>query len=309
MDEASLLNHIYARSAGLALPAGRLLVGPGDDTAVLRTPGGDTVLLTVDQLVAARHFEPALLETEEGRDLVARKAVARSISDIAAMGGAPTWSLATALLPKAFAHADHLFDRMAHWASHWKAPLIGGDIASLGDEPGPLSLTTTVGGLIEQGAEPILRSGARAGDAVFVTGSLGASLASGWHLRFEPRLSTARALRGVATSMIDLSDGLGRDAGRVAVRSGVRLTIEAALLPMNHRCKSWRDAAGDGEDYELLFTAPADFDPQTFTIPDAPPTVPITRIGTVEDAGGHPGVTILDPHGRPHDGSELGWNH
>ncbi len=306
MDEASLLTHIYARSAALTLPAGKLLVGPGDDTAVLRTPAGDTLLLTVDQLVAARHFDPALLDDEDGRDLVARKAIARSISDIAAMAGTPTWSLATGLLPKDFPHADHLFDRMAHWATHWNAPLIGGDIASLGDHPGPLSLTTTVGGMIEEGARPILRSGARPGDALFVTGSLGASLASGWHLRFEPRLTTARALAPIATAMLDLSDGLGRDAARIATSSRVRLTIESALLPMNHRCHSWREAASDGEDYELLFTAPASFDPQTITIPDAPP---ITRIGTVEDATDTPGVTIIDPHGHPHDAAELGWNH
>ena len=281
-------------------------MGPGDDCAVTRSSSGDLLLTTVDHLVAGRHFEPELLDDDAGLDLVARKAVARSVSDIAAMGGSPVWGLATGLLPDDCRYADRLFDRMHHWASHFHAPLIGGDIAF---GPGPLALTVTVAGTMARGASPVLRSTARPGHAVFVTGSIGGSLESGWHLRFEPRLEIGRAVAALnrapgACSMLDLSDGLGRDAARIGVASGVVLDLEAALIPMNHRCATWRGAVPAGEDYELLFTLDPGLDPPASD-------VPIARIGTVRapDAGESPGAVITDPHGTPHDAGELGWNH
>lgn len=318
--ESELLRHIAERSAGLAAVFGEVVVGPGDDCAVVavgrghRAPGTGQrapsseqktlLLVTVDQLVSGRHFEQG---TEI--DLIARKAVARSISDIAAMGGRPAWGLATGLLPDRYADGDALFDAMAVWARHWGAPLIGGDIAF---GPGPLSLTVTVAGWMEEGSTPLLRSGAQVNDEIWLTGQIGGSLASGWHLRFDPRIEAgaAAARSGRVRAMIDLSDGLGRDATRVGAASGVVLEIEAARLPISHRCGSWREAVGEGEDYELLICARPTH-PEVGGAPfEADPTLigPVGRVRACAE-GERPGAVIVDPYGVSHDAAELGWDH
>ena len=232
MDEAELLEHIRRRSSGLAAgPGWAVDVGPGDDCAVLRGVGG-TLLVGVDQLIAGRHFEPASTPIE----LIARKAVARSVSDIAAMGGTPSWALATATLPARYPLADALFDRMAACAQSFGCPLVGGDIASHDDAGHPLTLSVTVAGSMPKGHEPVLRSGARVGDLLWVTGPIGGSFKSGRHLEFEPRLDAglacSRTGRG-AHAMLDLSDGLGRDAARIAWASGVMLEIETSAIPLH----------------------------------------------------------------------------
>jgi thiamine-monophosphate kinase len=301
VDESRLHDHIYARSASLTLGAGELLVGPGDDCAVTRSPSGELQLLTVDQLVEGRHFEPG---TE--LDLIARKAIARSVSDIAAMGGSPTWSLGTGVLPKGYAHANALFDAMHTWASHWHCPLIGGDIASHSSPEHPLTLTVTVGGVMPTGSMPVLRSGAKPGDLLYVTGQIGASFESGWHLRFEPRIDVGRwASRTNAHAMMDLSDGLGRDAHRIAIASGVRIDIDATTLPISHRCSDWRQAASEGEDYELLIALSPDHD--TTDCP-MPLLGPIGRVTACEQEQS-PGAVIIDPYGKTHDASSMGWDH
>jgi thiamine-monophosphate kinase len=324
MRESELLRHIAARSGELSRHFPRVLVGPGDDCAVLAGDGGQ-LLLTVDHVVEGKHVER--LEAEPSKralDLIARKAIARSISDIAAMGGEPVASLATACLPPGFGQsvADELFDRMHSWANHWKSPLIGGDIASTAAAlPGPLVLTVTVIGRAHAGHGPALRAHARVGDAVYVTGKLGGSLASGRHLTFEPRLreagflcdfSAARAgesASGAAETgrralgaMIDLSDGLGRDAGRVAAASGVRIEIDARTLPRHAGVESWRAAMGDGEDYELMFT----FDGVAGLPGECPRTgVAFTRIGEVRAGAG---CVVRTAEGEVEAG-ELGFDH
>ncbi|MBL4809919.1 MAG: thiamine-monophosphate kinase, partial [Phycisphaerales bacterium] len=267
MNESQLHDHIYARSIGLALGGGNEIVtGPGDDAAVIRSAAGELSLLTVDQLIEGRHFES---ETEI--DLIARKAIARSVSDIAAMGGVPSWSLATGVLPAGYRHADALFDAMSKWAKHWGCPLIGGDIASHGSADHPLTLTVTVGGTMKKDSSPVLRNGAKPGDHLYLTGQVGGSFESGWHLLFEPRLDAgqwASADHGKSGvhAMMDISDGLGRDADRIAKASGLIIEIDATKLPINHRCKDWRQACSEGEDYELLMC----IDPATH-IPDMEP--------------------------------------
>ncbi|MCC5823712.1 MAG: thiamine-phosphate kinase [Phycisphaerales bacterium] len=299
MRESQLHEHIYARSAGLALGAGwRPLVGPGDDCAVLETPGGGIILVTVDQLVEGRHFEPGT-----DIDRIARKAVARSVSDIAAMGGSPAWALGTGLLPKGYPHADALFEAMARWARHWNCPLIGGDIASHGHPDHPLTLTVTVAGSVPDGHRPVLRSGARPGDRLWLTGPVGDALASGRHLTFEPRieqgLAAARQGSGV-TAMIDLSDGLGRDADRVARASNAVLEIDADAIPLHPGTPGWRAGAGGGEDHELLIAAEEK--------PDIPGLLgPIGRV-RAPGPGEAPGAMILDA-GTTHPAGELGWDH
>lgn len=344
MRESDLLHHISRRSADLSAEFPQVLVGPGDDCAVVHTPSGDHFLLTTDQLVEGRHFtapsahgwrkdgEYPLCCTREGYlDLIARKAVARSVSDIAAMGGTPFSALATACLPPGFPQdaADHLFDGMHKWASHWKCPLVGGDIASFAKEmPGPMVLTTTVVGLPHAKRGPVLRSSAKADDDVYVTGVLGGSFASNHHMIFEPRLEEARALLDagaksgglVIGSMMDLSDGLGRDAARIG-RASVRvLELDAARLPMREGVGDWRQAAGEGEDYELLFTAwtPSN-DPRPFEVCGTR----VTSIGRVlgRDDGAGPeyenvrhvfrtgGAIIRTPEGTWTDAEGLGWEH
>lgn len=291
MRESDLLDHIARRSAGLGARFASVEVGPGDDCAVVRTSSGDRLLLTTDQLIVGRH-----VEASTPIDLIARKAIARSLSDIASMGGEARWALATGALPAGYTHADELFDAMARWALHWDCPLVGGDIAQT---TGPLTLTVTVLGVPI--AEPVLRSGAREGDVVCVTGRIGASFASGHHLRFEPRLREAcdlvRVLGEDLHAMIDLSDGLGRDAGRVGVASGLTLEIDAARVPLRDPAQTWREALGEGEDYELLLCARHGAIP-TFAHP----------IGRVI-AGDQPGCVVVDAHGARHRANELGWDH
>lgn len=297
MRESDLLRHIEVRSRDLA-GRGPVVVGPGDDAAVLNLPGG--TLATVDQLVEARHFDIRTTPI----DLIARKAVARSVSDIAAMGGSPLCGLATGCLPAGYDHADELFDRMAHWARHWTCPLVGGDIATAS---GPMVLTVTVLGLPHATRGPVLRSGARPGDHVYVTGALGGSLASGRHLTFEPRLVEAAwlcdTLGEALHAMIDISDGVGRDAARIARASSVRLRLESGALSLHPGVPNWRTAAGEGEDYELLFTAAGDVElPRT-----CPATgVALTRIGAVSEGSGC-FIRTPDNHLLPAD--DLGWDH
>jgi len=304
--ESELHKHIEARSLGLRLATGHtLILGPGDDAALYMSPSGDRVVVSVDQLVEGRHYEPGT-----DTDLVARKAIARSVSDLAAMGATPSWGLATALLPEGDPGADALFDAMARWAVHWGAPLIGGDLASWGAPDSPRVLTTTIGGVMESGHDPVTRSGARSGDLVYLTGQVGGSLESGWHLRFEPRLAHGRwaSRKGSgASAMIDLSDGLGRDADRVACASGVVMELEAAALPISHRSASWRDACAEGEDYELLICV----DPRTDVSATGLEPALLGPVGVCRacacDEDAH--ALLIDPHGERHAARELGWEH
>lgn len=302
MREDDLLEHIRQRSLALAAgPGWAVAVGPGDDCAVLQSAGG-TLVIGVDQVVAGRHFEPDATPIE----LIARKAVARSVSDIAAMGGVPTWALATAVLPAGYAHADELFDRMAACAQAFGCPLIGGDIASHGEASHLLTLTVTAAGSMPDGHAPVLRSGARAGDLLWLTGPIGGSFASGRHLTFEPRLQAGLACSRVgsgARAMLDLSDGLGRDAGRIARASGVVLEIDSAAIPLHPDAGGWRDAAGEGEDHELLIAA----DPASTLPGELGLLGPIGRVVELA-AGGAPGVLFVDGTTRER-GDDLGWLH
>ncbi len=290
MDETELLKHIYARSEGSI--GGHVLIGPGDDCALVRA-GAMDVLLTTDQLVEGRHFA-----SETPIEMIAHKAIARSISDIAAMGGMPSFALVAACLPENYAHANALFDAMHLSVQGFGCPLVGGDIAS---HAGPLVLTVTVMGAAHEQRGPVLRSGAEVGDDVWVTGKLGGSYASGRHLTFTPCLIEARALCDelgeYVHAMIDLSDGAGRDGGRVAMASGCAIELDEAALPMHQDVADWQHALGDGEDYELFFT----------TAPGVQiNTLEATRIGRCVEGEG---CWLIDRAGTRHDVSTLGWDH
>lgn len=299
MREHELLAHIYARSADLTRRFPRVIAGPGDDCAAV-TAGG-TVLLKVDQLVEGRHFRP-----DAPIDLIARKAVARPVSDLAAAGGAPVAALAAAVLPAGYAQADALFDAMARWAERFGCPLVGGDICT----GSTLSLSVSVMGDAHPVRGMVRRSGARPGDHVYVTGRLGGSFdretGLGRHFTFEPRLAEAKwlcdTLGDRLHAMMDVSDGLGRDGARIAAASRVRLRLDAAAIPRSEGIGEWRRAVSDGEDYELLFAA----DPGV-AVPAAYPATgtPVTRIGTVEAGAG---CVAMDAE-REIDISDMGWTH
>lgn len=310
MHEDSLLQHIYAAAGS---PAGGVTIPPGDDMGALRL-GEQTVLVTVDQLADGLHVQLGATPLEK----IARKAITRNLSDVAAMAALPCGAVVAAALPRDFgeARATTLFDVMRDVAAQYECPLFGGDI-SMWDHP--LMLTVTV--LAEPaGIEPVLRKGAQPGDAVYVTGALGGSLepvgGRVHHLDFEPRVAMARQLAGDAATrphcMMDLSDGLGRDLARLCRASKVSAVIEAEALPISaaaHQAAqhsgqpAWQHAVGDGEDYELLFTAPVD------AMPSELDGVSITRIGRIERAEAQPTAHLQLSDGSITDLGELGWEH
>ncbi len=305
MREDALLRHIIGRASDPAWAGAGVVVGPGDDAAVVRTPSGDLLVMTVDQVVRGRHFVAGT-----PLDLVARKAIARSVSDLAAMTAMPAWSLATGALPAAYPQdeARELFDRMHFWAREFGCPLVGGDIAaSAGDE---MVLTVTAVGLLARDTAPPLRSGAKVGDGVYVTGEIGGSFevatGLGRHLTFVPRVKEARALAamlgGELHAMMDVSDGVGVDAGRIARASGVRVVIEGERVPLAAGVGSVEAGIGQGEDYELLFTVA-----EGVEVPArcAATGTKITRIGRVEAGAG----VYLYVEGEMRGIEGAGWEH
>jgi thiamine-monophosphate kinase len=232
MREFALLQHIYQANPRLAL---RVVLPPGDDFGGVRA-SRDVILAGVDQLVDGRHFR---LRTTP-ISLIGRKAVTRCLSDAAAMACRPIATLVAATLPPTFGErrANGLFDAMRKTCEEHDSPLIGGDIAFHDRASHPLVISTTV--LAEPiGRRAITRGGARQGDGVYVTGLLGGSLLRnglGRHLTFEPRIREAAAIlkhcgERNLHAMIDISDGLGRDASHIAEmssRRAIQIVLDAA---------------------------------------------------------------------------------
>jgi thiamine-monophosphate kinase len=258
------------------LPGGPgVLIGPGDDTALLRTTSG-SVLATTDAMVRGRDW---LDEWSTGAD-VGAKTVAQNIADIASMGGVATGLLVTLIAdPRTPLAWVRDFTRgLAEAASEAVVPVLGGDLSSAPE--GVLVVSVTALGECA-GAAPVRRSGARAGDVVAVCGSLGRS-ATGmlllqrgegglapelvdYHRRPRPPYRQGPvAARAGATAMLDISDGLGRDAGRIARASGVGIALDEALLgddvePLKHVVSdedAWRSVTEGGEEHSLLACFP-----------------------------------------------------
>lgn len=232
------------------------VVGPGDDCAVVR-PADDACydyLLKSDPVIEGVHFTHSTPGVSVGH-----KALARVLSDIAAMGGVPLWALVNLVAPPAtaFTRIAGLYTGLNRLARRWRVAIVGGDVSC-----GPRLEAHVFGvGRVPHG-QAILRSGACPGDYLFVTGTLGGSC-HGKHLTFQPRLAEGNWLqrRQWATAMIDLSDGLATDLRHLVRQSrvGARLFLESIpLAPAAGKSAARRHALGDGEDYELLFTvAPA----------------------------------------------------
>jgi len=246
IGERGFISRIRAKTPQRASDG--IVAGIGDDCAVVRhSPDSATdLVLKSDCVIEGRHFMPGT----EGR-LVGRKAVGRVLSDIAAMGATPRWFLVDMVAPgeTPVEFAEEVHAGMMEFAEKFSFPLVGGDTAQ-----GPVFELHIFGvGEVPRGTA-ILRSGAKPGDGVYVTGTLGGSFASGKHLTFEPRLRESALLRGIASSMIDISDGLASELRHIANASGVTLEIDSSLIPLSAGA-SIENAFFDGEDFELLFTA------------------------------------------------------
>lgn len=250
-----------------------VVVGIGDDCALLAVDEKRLLAVSTDTLVSGTHFLPGISPAD-----LAYKSLAVNLSDLAAMGADPAWLSLALTLPSVdegwlAAFSDSLFEQLDYYGMQ----LIGGDTTR-----GPLSLTLTIHGLIPAG-RAITRSGARIGDWIYVTGTLGDSAAGlavlqdrlqatcasdrdyllERHLRPQPRILQGQALRDLASSAIDLSDGLISDLGHVLDCSdcGARLHLDelplsGALLRQASAEQSLRWALSGGEDYELCFTVP-----------------------------------------------------
>jgi len=277
------------------------VVGAGDDCAVIDFGLPDRwVLFKTDAVVEGIHF-PKNAPAEK----IGHKALARSLSDIAAMAGTPTHALITLALPPDFdpGRIEAIYQGLKTLAVRHDVAIVGGETTT---SPERMLISVSVLGTVARGASP-LRSGARAGDAIFVTGELGGSLA-GKHLEFEPRLVEARWLASHYDihSLMDLSDGLAGDLPRILQASHVGAELLADAIPISPAARSAARAGSsarlpllaalsDGEDFELLLTVAAG---------DAVPLLdawkkqfPELRLSCIGKVSAEPGLSIRDKKG------------
>lgn len=288
-DEKSITDRL--RKASVIPPGSPLVLGIGDDCAIYRPRGSaDDLLFTADMVIEGTHFRR---ETHTAAQ-TGRKALVRSLSDIAAMGGAPRFCLVSLCVP-AWATpkwVDNFFDAILDLARATGAILAGGDL-SHGES---FACDVTLCGAVPRGTA-LLRSGARPGDAIYVSGALGGSAlglatnkgkARTRHLNPAPRLALGRFLREKlrATSAIDLSDGLSLDLARLSIASRVDAEI---VEPPRFRGATPEQALHGGEEYEIVCTVP-----ETVRVPADFEGLPLTRIGSIL-----PGSGNVRLHGAP----------
>ena len=289
-----------------------VVVGSGDDCAVLDLGMPDRLaLFKTDAVVEGVHFA-----SDTPPERIGHKALGRCLSDIAAMAGTPAAALITVGLPRQFdpARIEAVYAGMNALALRHRVAIVGGETTT---NPSGTFISVALLGWVTKG-KCLLRSGAKAGDAIFVTGELGGSLA-GRHLEFEPRLTEAHWLAEHAAvhAMIDLSDGLAGDLRHVLKSSGVGAELLAGAIPISRAARlAFRAvpsgkppllaALTDGEDFELLFTVAG---PDAVPLLDAWksqfPKLPLRCIGkvtaeqtvTIRDSAG---IQPLPPHGYVH---------
>jgi len=295
-------------------------LGLKDDVALLRGRAADDLVLTTDTIVQGIDFfarDPA--------DTVAKKALRVNLSDLAAKGAKPIGYLLTLMLPK---RTDLRWLRrftkgLRADQRKYGVALLGGDLSATS---GPLSVSITALGSVPEG-RAILRSGAKAGDLVFVSGTIGdsggglaalkaekraASLIARYRLP-EPRVALGRELRGIASAAIDVSDGLLADLAHLAEVSNVQITIEAARIPVSTALrKFWGTgeaalvrAATSGDDYEIAFAAPPDKRAPALAAAKRSRTR-VSVIGVVQKGRG---VALIGSNGRPIRVKNKGWQH
>jgi thiamine-monophosphate kinase len=258
-----------------------VIKGPGDDCAVVKFDDVQYMLLTSDMLVEGVDF------TLQAKPfLIGRKALAVSLSDIAACGGIPRYALVSLGMPKktSVRFVDDVLRGMHALAKTHKVNIVGGDIS----RAGRLVFDVAVVGLVEK-ENLVLRSGAKKGDVVLVSGPLGGSIL-GKHLTFTPRLKEARHLvrHYKIHAMIDISDGLSQDLNHILQASRVGALLYEESIPLARYAKGLRDALSMGEDFELLFTmSPREADRLL-----KKERIPFWAIGEIVDKGS--GLTLID---------------
>ena len=320
LGEFGRIRHFFAPLAG---PGGLAL---RDDAALIPCEAGRQFVLTVDAIVAGVHYLP-----DDPPDLVARKLLRVNLSDLAAMGARPRHYLLTTALPPAI--GDDWVEKFARGLAEdqrlYGIDLLGGDSVATG---GPAVLSLTAIGDVANGAE-IRRSGARQGDQIWVTGTIGdaflglALLRGGYPSlaadvraalirRFqlpEPRVELGPGLAGLAHAMLDVSDGLVADLGHICEASNAGATISLPQLPLSPAAQQLAAADPDlparfataGDDYELLFTAPPNAADQIRQLSQEL-GLPITAIGRVEKRAG---VRLVDGAGKEVSLVETGYRH
>ncbi len=313
MGEFELIERYFRRPVARAVLAhqepSRVALGIGDDCALLAPAPGMQLAVSTDMLVEGRHFLPTVDPFKLGH-----KALAVNLSDLAACGARPmAFSLALALPRVDEAWLEGFARGLFALADAHGCELVGGDTTQ-----GPLNICITVFGQVPAG-QALLRSGARAGDDLYVSGTLGdarlglellrgqlalpAAVADAARARLEqptPRVALGQALRGIATSAIDVSDGLAGDLGHILQQSGVGARIEsgavlgllaaAVVLPDDRRLEL---VLAGGDDYELAFTAPATARAAVQSAAAAAAT-PVTRIGAIQ---AEPGLRLVAANG------------
>jgi len=281
-------------------------LGIGDDAAVLDHPAGTVEVVTTDLLMEGVDF----LWPQTSAALIGRKSLAVNLSDLAAMAARPTAAFVSLALPRQRGRqfADELMDGLLALADEFEVTLAGGDTNSW---DGPLVVSVTVLGTPSRN-QPVLRSGAKPGDWIFVTGACGGSLA-GRHLTFTPRLTEAARLTELVAlhAMIDISDGLAADLHHILDESGVGAVLNAAAIPIHADVGPLTDgrsrldhALGDGEDFELLFTVAVEDGPRLLSAWDL--ATPLSQIGTITSDRR---CRMYCVDGSVVDLPPLGWSH
>jgi thiamine-monophosphate kinase len=315
MSEFDLIRRYFTR----ATPSAEL--GVGDDAALLRISSGMELAVSTDMLVSGTHFF-----ADADPSMLGHKTLAVNLSDMAAMGAQPRWATLAIALPEANeAWLERFSAGFFALAQQYGVELIGGDTTR-----GPLTLCVTIMGEVPQGTA-LLRGGAQIGDEVWVSGRLGdASLALA-HLqqrinlneeelaacapvlhRPQPRVALGLALRGIANSAIDISDGLLADLGHILEASHAGAEIDFALLPTSSVMSAHKEkqlgkqcVLSGGDDYELCFTAPVMRHAEILNI-SAKLGLPLTHIGKI--AAGQ-GCIVRDANGVPLDTRDGGYDH
>ena len=318
MDEFQLIDRFFCRPTLFD----NVKIGIGDDGAVLKTRSDQDLVVVTDTLVEGVHFFSEISPADLGH-----KTLAVNLSDLAAMGAEPDWALLNLVLPAADSKWLEEFSiGFFSLADRYNVTLVGGDTSY-----GPLNLTVTAGGWVPQG-QALCRSGARNGDLIYVSGSvgdaaLGLQLLSGPDGRLsdganrvierlrrpEPRTLLGKALRPWATAAIDLSDGLAADLAHVVVASGgLGAVIEEDCLPLSAEALELRTrkqlipiALGGGDDYELCFCVPPECRGEIDRLSNQL-RLPLTMIGKIDST---PGIWLVGENGAREEYRSGGHRH
>jgi thiamine-monophosphate kinase len=318
LSEFSIIERYFTRPSC----RGDVVLGVGDDAALMQVPHGMQLAASVDTLVAGHHF-PADTDPEA----IGYKSLAVNLSDMAAMGAKPAWvTLSLALPDSDEAFIEGFAKGFFALAQEYEVELVGGDTVR-----GPLTCTVQINGIVPPGSA-LLRSGAQTGDFIYVTGSLGDAgaglhLKQGGHCRDEtaaaslirrleypqPRVAEGLSLRGIASSAIDISDGLLADLNHILENSGCGAALQLDAIPrstalqecIDDEVEGLRLALGAGDDYELCFTVPPHKVAELERI-SANWACEVTRIGEITEGTG---IALSGSHAERMRDTATGFDH